>query len=256
MRRHAHAFTRIEPPAAGRCKSLGFTLIELLVVVAIIALLISILLPSLAKARAVAKMVACSSNLRQVGVGFVFYTQDQSNKFPWGYWLNDKVSPNTHLSFDDLVFKYLGVELTYEQKIGTNLTNVVDSSVFECPADLNERGRTYSMARTIWGGESRGVGTSAYLSAKPPEIFKITDFRMTSSLMMLLERANGNNRLGDDNTSVTNNVTEMMSYVLHPDDLFNWLFVDGHVDSLHADEGLGTGNLLQPGGMWTRDPND
>ena len=51
----------------------GFTLIELLVVVSIIALLVSILLPTLEEARREAKVVACASNLHQIGIGFVTY---------------------------------------------------------------------------------------------------------------------------------------------------------------------------------------
>ena len=60
----------------------GFTLIELLVVIAIIALLVSILLPSLSKAKALAKQVVCAVNQRNIGGGFVLYRQDWSNYLP------------------------------------------------------------------------------------------------------------------------------------------------------------------------------
>ena len=58
----------------------GFTLIELLVVVAIIALLIAILLPSLGKARERSKIVSCLNNLRQMGIMYRTYLQDQQSR--------------------------------------------------------------------------------------------------------------------------------------------------------------------------------
>jgi len=61
----------------------GFTLIELLVVIAIIALLVSILMPSLAKARELAKRAACAMNLSNAAKAMGIYKANNSDTFPW-----------------------------------------------------------------------------------------------------------------------------------------------------------------------------
>lgn len=62
----------------------GFTLIELLVVIAILALLAAILFPVFTRAREKARQSSCSSNLKQLGLAFLQYTQDYDEKFPQG----------------------------------------------------------------------------------------------------------------------------------------------------------------------------
>ena len=60
----------------------GFTLIELLVVIAIIAILAAILFPVFARARENARRSSCSSNIKQIGLGFQQYIQDYDEKYP------------------------------------------------------------------------------------------------------------------------------------------------------------------------------
>jgi prepilin-type N-terminal cleavage/methylation domain-containing protein len=68
------------PPAA------GFTLIELLVVIAIIAILAALLMPGLQQARESAKKVQCLSNMKQIVLTLLLYSNDNEGRFPPVAW--------------------------------------------------------------------------------------------------------------------------------------------------------------------------
>ena len=63
----------------------AFTLIELLVVIAIIAILAAILFPVFARARENARRASCMSNMKQIGLGIMQYTQDYDETYPPGW---------------------------------------------------------------------------------------------------------------------------------------------------------------------------
>lgn len=63
----------------------GFTLIELLVVIAILAILAALLSPALKKARDSARGIVCVSNLRQIAIALQSYANDNNGWIPGSY---------------------------------------------------------------------------------------------------------------------------------------------------------------------------
>lgn len=96
----------------------GFTLVELLIIVAIIAILATLLFPAFATAREGARRLSCTSNLKQIGFGWLQYAQDYDERvmprdsgsssgkmmYWWGSW---NASTNTLLENEGLLQPYM-----------------------------------------------------------------------------------------------------------------------------------------------------
>ena len=66
-------------------RSGAFTLIELLVVIAIISVLAALLLPALVRSKRLATRAACLSQLKQQGVAWRIFLDDNEGRFPYSF---------------------------------------------------------------------------------------------------------------------------------------------------------------------------
>ncbi|MAE65112.1 MAG: hypothetical protein CMJ18_12650 [Phycisphaeraceae bacterium] len=111
----------------------AFTLIELLVVISIVALLISLLLPAVKKARKIARVTQCASNLRGYALGMtVWATDDAEGKYPPSPYDHFYPSMAWALSFEQYgLDKQSHLSRFTESVMGNN------PSVFWCPLDVD-----------------------------------------------------------------------------------------------------------------------
>ena len=129
----------------------AFTLIELLVVIAIIAILAALLLPALAAAKRKAQRISCVNNLKQIGISFRMWGDDNGGQYPMtvlcangGAEENVYSAQNVNLATPPAPY----TQGYYPAQCFTVMSNTLDNpALLQCPSDSTA---PHSAAATNW----------------------------------------------------------------------------------------------------------
>ncbi|MBI4028359.1 MAG: prepilin-type N-terminal cleavage/methylation domain-containing protein [Verrucomicrobia bacterium] len=188
----------------------AFTLIELLVVIAIISILAALLLPALKAAKDSAKSIKCMHNLKQLGLAFELFLEDNNDAFPSQ---GSTPDPNP-LQWDQQMYSYyknLSLLACPSDEFPRALPNVSKRSYAYNPALCN-----YSGSST-WGDQS-GLGRKRGLISNPSSKLCLVELRKVLG-------GKENAYYGSDTYIIVNWTDADM----HRNGA-NYLFLDGHVE--------------------------
>ncbi|RYX86420.1 DUF1559 domain-containing protein [bacterium] len=116
----------------------AFTLIELLVAIAIIAILAAILFPVFARARENARRASCISNLKQIGLGVMQYTQDYDETY------HNSINTNYSIWWYQAYYPYIKSNQVFVCPSATN------TSAPDIPNNINTYELTYGINAATW----------------------------------------------------------------------------------------------------------
>jgi prepilin-type N-terminal cleavage/methylation domain-containing protein/prepilin-type processing-associated H-X9-DG protein len=227
----------------------AFTLIELLVVIAIIAVLAAILFPVFARARENARRSSCQSNLKQIGLGMLQYTQDYDEiLFQSFYGSAGDSDAGANYKWMDAIFPYVKSE-----------------QLFNCPSDTATN--TYKFRNgTNYGsyGLNGAYGSVLTDNQTPPRsaaTLQVNLSQITNPAQTVWVTDNNNsvtavNTGGSQgffwsspatNPTISNTAPRQLQNIVERHlDTTSVLFCDGHVKSMKLDALAQTRELIDP----------
>ena len=212
----------------------GFTLIELLVVIAIIAILAAILFPAFARARENARRASCSSNMKQMGLAIMQYTQDYDETMPYGLPDTNKAGEFTNLTiFADVLQPYMKSRQIFRCPSNSIANSPVDSGAVPTFDKLH---MSYGAATfKVDGPPIVTLGTFVgELGEGPPT--KLAEFTSVADTLSIGELQNSVKAVYGAFCAPPGWGVGASPYNMRPGtnhfDGSNWLYVDGHVKYL------------------------
>lgn len=214
----------------------GFTLIELLVVIAIIAILAAILFPVFARARENARRSSCQSNLKQIGLAMMQYTQDFDerltplNNTNTGITLPDGSTRSTALWFH-MLYPYMKSIQIMNCPSETKVIWTSGSYTGEIPYGYNYTAPTWVCSSNcgVNMGAAQQPGANLASIEDTSGTILITDSKYYYSLMPSAGRTEAN---ADGNECVGPSYSASKCTAARHLGTVNTLFVDGHVKAL------------------------